>query len=133
MTFSNKAFIYATSKEMIKLAMVCDLNLLLSLPALNGLLLYPYELITKVYSIWSSDIESRWKDIPWRHVEIGTSGTWCQEMLAVSKEPWSRDGEKEGVGKVNFRSVIVQVILICIIPCIVEEGGMVWAHYYPEM
>lgn len=71
MTFSNKAFIYATSKEMIKLGMVCDLNLLLSLPALNGLLLYPYELITKVYSSWSSDIESRWKDFPWRHVEIG--------------------------------------------------------------
>lgn len=50
MTFSNKAFIYATSKEMIKLGMACDLNLLHSLPALNGLLLYPYELITKVYS-----------------------------------------------------------------------------------
>lgn len=50
MTFSNKAFIYATSKEMIKLGMVCDLNLLLSLPALNGLLPYPHELITKVYS-----------------------------------------------------------------------------------
>lgn len=109
---------------MIKLGMVCDLNLLLSLPALNGLLLYPYELITKVYSSWSSDIESRWKDFPWRHVEIGTSGTWCQEMLSISKELWwSRDGEKEGIGKGDVRSVIVQVILICIIPSIVEEGG----------
>lgn len=50
MIFFNKAFIYTTSKEMTKLGTVCDLNLLLSPPALNGLLLYPYELITKVYS-----------------------------------------------------------------------------------
>lgn len=74
MTFSNKAFIYTTIKEIIKLGTVCDLNLLLSPPALNGLLLYLYELITKVYSSRSSDIESRWKDFPWRHAEIGAFG-----------------------------------------------------------
>lgn len=59
MTFSNKAFIYTTIKEIIKLGTVCDLNLLLSPTALNGLFLYLYELITKVYSSRSSDIESR--------------------------------------------------------------------------
>lgn len=74
MTFPNKAFIYTTIKEIIKLGTVCDLNLLLSPPVLNGLLLYLYELITKVYSSRSSDIESRGKDFPWRHAEIGAFG-----------------------------------------------------------
>lgn len=50
MTFPNKAFIYTTIKEITKLGTVCDLNLLLSPLAPNGLWLYLYELITKLYS-----------------------------------------------------------------------------------
>lgn len=71
MTFFLKGFLATILKAIIKLETRCDLKLLIPTQVPKLLLLFLHELVTGIYTRWSTDMECG------QRISLGTSRNWC--------------------------------------------------------